>query len=513
MDSTIPTNEAAEKAVAFVNALTHVKGPNAREPFNLRDWQEPIVRRLFGTLDEHGRRQYRTAGIFLPRKNGKTELAAALALRCLIGEQEQGGEVYSAAVDRHQASLIFNICAGMVRNDPELSQLCRIVESTKRITFHPTRSEFRSLSADADHNHGLNASCVVADEVHAWPNDKLWNVLKTSSGARTQPLFISISTVGCNKDSLCYRLWDYASKVRDGIVEDPTFLPVIFAADEADDWTSEATWHKANPALGDFRNLDEMRQSFHEARVMPAQENTFKQLYLNLWVESVSRWITSEAWDACGQALRPLYGRDCFGALDLAYRNDFAAWSAIFPDDDGSYDLHVHFWIPEEGGHRDLSAYPLRRWIEDGLITVTPGNSTDFGTIRQYVCEFSQERHVKKVAVDPWNARQLASELIADGIEVEEFAQTLKNFNEPTKAFESLVLAGKLRHAGNPVLRWMIANVAIEQDASGNYRPSKKKSTEKIDGAVSSIMALALASKEPEDDQPQLIILGGPRWS
>lgn len=503
----VPANAAADRAVEFVNSLTHTKGRWARQPFDLRPWQEQIIRRLFGTLRPDGLRQYRTAALFLPRKNGKTEIGAAIALLCLLGENEPGGEIYSAAVDRHQASLVFGVAAQMIRNDPELSRLCRITDSTKKIVYEPTQSVYRALSADADHAHGLNASCVIADEVHVWPDAKLWNVLRTSSGAREQPLMVAITTCGYDKSSLCYQLWDYATKIRDGAIDDPTFLPVIFAADESDDWTDEATWHKANPALGDFRNLDEMRQSFAEAQAIPSQENVFKQLYLNLWVESVSRWITSEAWERCGGPLRPLTDRHCYGALDLAYRNDFAAFAALFPDDDGTYDLHTHYWIPEEGGHRDLHAHPLAGWINAGHVTVTPGNSTDFGSIREHVQEFGSQHEIKNIAVDPWNARQLASELIADGFEVEEFPQTLRNFNAPTKDFEALVLAGKIRHAGNPVLRWMISNVAIEQDASGNYRPSKKKSTEKIDGAVASIMSLAIASAEPEDTTPRLIVL------
>lgn len=506
MVAELPTNAAANRAVEFVNGLTHTKGRWARQPFNLRPWQEAIVRQLFGTLRPDGLRQYRTAAMFLPRKNGKTEIGAAIALFCLMGENEPGGEVYSAAVDRHQASLVFGVAAQMIRNDPELSRLCRITDSTKRILYEPTQSVYRALSGDADAGHGLNASCVIADEVHVWPDAKLWNVLRTSSGAREQPLMVAITTMGYDKDSLCYQLYDRACKVRDGIVDDPTFLPVIFEAPKESDWSEEAVWRAANPALGDYRSIDEMRQQFQEAREIPAQENVFRQLYLNQWVESVSRWINSEAWNACGNPLRPLDGRHCYGALDLAYRNDFAAWSALFPDDDGSFDLQCHFWIPEEGGHRELHAHPLAGWIRDGYVTVTPGNSTDFDSIRDYIVDYGRQHEVRQLAIDPWNARQIASQLIGEGFEVEEFAQTLKNFNEPTKTFETLVLAGKIRHANNPVLRWMVSNVAIEQDASGNYRPSKKKSTEKIDGAVSSVMALAMATKQP-DNTPQLIIL------
>jgi len=297
---TDPHNEAADRAVTFVNALTHTKGQWARQRFNLRPWQESIIRRLFGTLRPDGLRQYRTALIFLPRKNGKTELAAAIALYCLLAENEPGGEIYSAAADREQASLVFSVAAQMVRNDPHLSRLCTITDSHRKIVYLPTNSVYRAIPADAPHAHGYNASAVVYDELHAAPNAELWNVLKTSQGARRQPLMLAITTAGHDRNSVAYQVYDYACKVRDSVIEDETFLPVIFEAPQDADWTDEAVWHAANPALGDYRSLDEMRQMAREAKEIPAREMTFRQLYLNQWTESAARWISLDKWDACG---------------------------------------------------------------------------------------------------------------------------------------------------------------------------------------------------------------------
>jgi phage terminase large subunit-like protein len=238
-----------------------------------------------------------------------------------------------------------------------------------------------------------------------------------------------------------------------------------------------------------------MRAMAKEAQEVPARENVFRQLYLNQWTDSATRWISTEVWEACGQdSIDPaeLKGRECYAGLDLAYRDDFAALVLVFPCDEGSFALLPFFWIPEEG-KRDLRTPPLAGWIKQELVNVSPGSSTDFGAIRTRINELGQDFQIKSIAVDPWNARQLSSELIEDGFEVNEFRQNMLNFNEPTKQFEVLAKARKLRHSNHPVLRWMMSNVVVEHDSSGNYRPSKKKSSEKIDGIVACIMGLAMA--------------------
>lgn len=505
------TTAAAESAVAFVNRLTHVKGQWARQPFSLRGWQERIIRELFGRLRPDGTRQYRTAFIFLPRKNGKTNLCAAIALHQLLAEPEAGGEIYSAAVDREQASLVFNVAAQMIRNDPELSRVCRITDSHRKIIYEPTGSIYRAIPADAPHAHGYNAQAVIYDELHAAPNADLWNVLRTSQGARRQPLCVAISTAGHDRHSVCWQVYDYACKVRDGIIKDDSFLPVIFEAPADANWQDERTWEACNPALDDFRSRDEMRQLAREAQEIPARQTTFEQLYLNRWTETSARWIAQDVWDQCGEEFNPadLEGLDCYAGLDLAYRDDFAALSLVFRQPDAYY-LLPFFWIPAEG-RRKLNRPPVDRWITEGHVETTPGPSTDFHVIREKINELGSIFRIVKIAVDPWNARQLASELMEDGFDVENFPQTMKNFTEPTKTFESLIRSQRIRHGGNPVLRWMASNVCITSDSSGNYRPSKDKSSEKIDGIVASLMAIALANAEPEresnDDLPPFFMV------
>jgi phage terminase large subunit-like protein len=286
--------------VRLINQLTHTKGPFAGQPFMLRPWQEKrIIRPLFAINPATGLRQHRTCLLMMPRKNGKTELCAALAIDGLLFDNEIGAEVYSAANDKDQAALCFNVAAQMIRNDPELAAACEIIDSQKRIVHRKTGSVYRAISAEAYSKHGLNASRVIYDELHAAPNRDLWDVLASSTGARAQPLVIAISTAGYDRHSILWELYAHAKNVLADPSIDPTFLPVIWEAPAAADWRAEATWRHANPALGDFRSLEELRVACARAQEIPAQENSFRRLYLNQWTEQASRWIQLPAWDAC----------------------------------------------------------------------------------------------------------------------------------------------------------------------------------------------------------------------
>ena len=288
----------AEDPLIFINRLTHTKGAFAGQTFQLRPWQVKIVKQIFKKRKD-GVRQYRTCLLMLPRKNGKTELAAAIAVCGLLADGETGAEVYSAAADRDQASLVFGVAAQMIRNDPDLDAQCYIVDSQKRIDHERSKSFYRAISAEAYSKHGFNASMVVYDEMHAAPDRRLYDVLSTSMGARTQPLLLVISTAGYDKHSILWELYAHAKKVQENPAIDPTFLPILYEAPADANWTSEKVWRKANPALGDFRSLEEMQILAARAKAIPAQENTFRRLYLNQWTEQASRWIALDAWDGC----------------------------------------------------------------------------------------------------------------------------------------------------------------------------------------------------------------------
>jgi phage terminase large subunit-like protein len=485
--------------VTFINALTHTKGQHARQRFNLRPWQVEIVQKLF-TQREDGLRQYRTCLLMLPRKNGKSELAAAVALYGLLADAEIGAEVYSAASDKDQAALVFNVAAQMVRNDPVLDGQCEIIDSQKRIVHRKSGSFYRAISAEAYSKHGFNASMVVYDELHAAPQRELYDVLSTSMGARLQPLMFAISTAGFDRNSILWELYDHASKVRDGLVDDPTFLPLIYEAPKEADWLDENVWQAANPALGDFRSLEEMRIAAQRAKAIPAQQNTFRRLYLNQWTEQAERWLDMATWDLCGQSVdvEDLQGRECYAGLDLASTRDVTALVLVFPDEDGGFDVLPYFWVPELTMRARVTRdrVPYDQWARDGFLKTTPGDVCDYDVIREQIRELAEMFDIREIAYDRWGATQLVTQLQSDGANCAPLGQGFASMSAPTKELEKLIVSGHVRHGGHPVLRWMAGNVAVEQDAAGNLKPSKKKSTEKIDGIVALVMALDRASRQ-----------------
>ena len=480
----------ADRAVQVINNLTHTKGPAARKSFNLRPWQEEIIRKMF-TQRADGLRQYRTCLLMLPRKNGKSEMAAALAVYFLMFDGEIGGEVYSAASDKDQAALVFNVAAEMIRNDPELLAQCDIIDSQKRIVHRPSGSFYRAISAEAYSKHGFNASVVIYDELHAAPNRELYDVLSTSQGARLQPYMIVITTAGYDRKSILWELYEHGQKVLAKPEMDPTFLPILFEAPRDADWLDEAVWHLANPALGDFRSLEEMRIAAARAKAIPAQENTFRRLYLNQWTEQAERWLPMREWDACRQDGADLRGKRCFIGMDLSSTRDLTALVAVFPDGD-CFDVRAAFFVPKENtAERERQDHvPYAQWIREGHIFTTPGNVVDYEAVRRKINEWAHIYDVESVTFDPWNATHLVTLLSEqDGFKCVSMRQGFASLSAPTKSLEKAILSRQLRHDGHPVLSWCISNCAVEQDPAGNLKLSKKESTEKIDGAYALVMA------------------------
>jgi len=508
------TNGPARK-IEIINKLTHTKGPFAGESFNLRPWQQhKIIRPLFKIDRATGKRKHRMCLLMIPRKNGKTELIAALAIDGLLFDGEIGAEVYSAAADKDQAALAFNVAAQMIRNDAELSARCDILDSQKRIVDHKTGSFYRAISAEAYSKHGFNASRVLYDELHAAPNRELWDVLTSSTGARAQPLTVAISTAGYDRHSILYELYAHAKKVAENPALDPSFLPIIFEAPVDADWTDEKIWRAANPALGDFRSLDEMRTACARAREIPAQENTFRRLYLNQWTEQASRWLSLASWDACKAPIDRinLAGRRCFIGLDLSSTTDLTAAVAVFPDGDG-FDVLPHFFIPAERILQRVTRdrVPYDQWQRDGLVTATPGAEVDYDYVRNLLKTWDDEYDVRVLAYDPWNATDLIQRLEKqDGFTCVKMRQGFATLSAPSKSLEVAILSRRLRHDGNAVLRWNIANMSVESDAAGNIKPSKELSTEKIDGGYALIMAIDAMERHDHTPGPkyQMIIMG-----
>lgn len=426
-----------------------------------------------------------------------SEIAAAIALYMLFGDGEPGAEVYSAAADRDQAAIVFNTAAAMVRQSKGLLKRCKIIDSQKRIVIPGTNSFWRVLSAEAYTKHGLNPHCVIFDELHAQPNRDLWDVLTTGFGAREQPLLVAITTAGYDRNSICYEQYDYARRVSAGEIEDPTYFSAVYEVPaEEEDWRDERVWKAANPALGDFRSLDELRQMAARAENVPALQNTFRRLYLNQWTEQSERWIDMEAWDASAGTVNveELAGRECYGGLDLASTTDIAALALVFPGTEEGDPARVlmHYWIPadqmQERVNRDRVPYDV--WVRDGRMTATEGNVIDYAAIRQHILEASEKYNIREIAFDRWGAIQLVQELEGEGLTMVPMGQGFASMSAPTKEFLTRILGKTLWHGGDPVLRWMAGNVQVKQDAAANLKPDKSASTEKIDGIVAAIMGL-----------------------
>lgn len=500
--------EAADAAIDFFhNRLTHVKGAKAREPFILEEWEQAIIGNLFGWKRPDGMRRYREALVFVGRKNGKTPLAAGIILYLLFEDGEPGAEIYGGASEYKQASLVFAHARGMILNRGKQSgadwtfggKVCHIFKGqSKSIELQDDLSIYRVISADSDSAHGFNAHGVVVDELHTQPNAELVDALVTSTAARRQPLIVYTTTSDFEREgSICNEKYDYACNVRDGIIEDPSFLPAIWEASRDDDWTSEATWAKANPNLGVSIPLEYLQRECRRAQESPRFENTFKRLHLNIRTEQSVRWLQMEKWDACAGEVDPeaLKGKECFAALDLSSKRDLTALCLLFPLENGRYAALLHFWIPadtaRERGRRDKVPYLL--WAKQGFIEPTDGNVVDYEKVVARTLEYADKYRVQELAIDRFQAEHAMQLFARQGLEVVPFGQGFVSMSDPTKELERLILSGLLAHGGHPVLRWMARNVAVKQDEAGNLKPDKKKSSEKIDGIVATIMALGRA--------------------
>lgn len=487
----------ADHAVAFIQNLKHTKGKWDGKPFFLLPWQEQIVRDIFGIVNAEGKRQFRSAYIEIPKKNGKSELAAAIALYLLYGDGEASAEVYSCANDRSQASIVFDVAKRMVEKSPALLKRSKIAAATKRIVNYRNAGFYQVLSAETGTKHGLNISGLVFDEIHAQPNRKLYDVMTKGSGdAREQPLFFIITTAGTDKESICYELHTKALDIMNGRKIDHSFYPVIYGLSDEDDWNDEANWYKANPSLGYTISIDRVRDAYRDALENPAEENVFKQLRLNIWTNSTVVWIPEHIYERGNLPINPaeLEGRDCYAGLDLSSTSDITALVLVFPPrtENEKYIVLPFFWLPEETlelrCRRDHVLYDV--WQRQGYILTTEGNVIHYGFIERFIERLGEKYHIIEIAYDRWNATQMVQNLEDMGFTMVPFGQGFKDMSPPSKELYKLLMEGNINHGGNPVLKWMAQNVVMRQDPAGNIKPDKERSVEKIDGIVALIMGL-----------------------
>ncbi len=487
----------ADRAVKFIENLCHTKGKWAGKKFLLLPWQEQIVRDIFGIVRGDGKRQFLTAYVEIPKKQGKSELAAAIALYLLYADNEASAEVYGAACDRNQASIVFDVAKQMVMMNPALMRRSKITAATKRIINYSNAGFYQVLSAETGTKHGLNVSGLVFDEIHAQPNRKLYDVLTKGSGdAREQPLFFIITTAGTDKQSICYELHTKALDIMSGRKADSTFYPVVYGLKEGEDWNDEANWYKANPSLGHTISIERVREAYKNALDNPAEENVFKQLRLNMWTNSTVVWIPEHIYEKGNSPIDmdSLLGRDCYAGLDLSSTSDITAFVLVFPPrlEDEKYIVLPFFWLPEETlelrCRRDHVLYDV--WQRQGFINTTEGNVIHYGFIERFIENLGTKYHIKEIAYDRWNATQMVQNLEDEGFTMVPFGQGFKDMSPPSKELYKLLMEGNIVHGGNPVLKWMAQNVVMRQDPAGNIKPDKERSVEKIDGIVALIMGL-----------------------
>lgn len=512
--------DKAERVIKFIKNLKHTKGRWRGVNFTLLPWQETAIRDIFGNVRDNGFRQYNTAYLEIAKKQGKSELGAAIALYCLTADGEWAAEVYGCAADRQQASIIFDVAVDMVDQNPALKKKIKPVLSQKRLVYMPTRSFYQVLSSEAYSKHGLNVSAVVFDELHAQPNRELYDVMTEGSGdARSQPLFFFVTTAGDDPDrgSIGWEVHQMAADILTGAKEDPTFYAMIYGVDKENgriwtgrsyetieseniNWADEALWQKVNPSLGHTIEIQKVRDQFTRAQGNLAREKNFRWLRLNSWEKiKTSKWLGIDFWDLCKSKidLQRLEGRPCYGGLDLSSKIDLTAFVLLFPPDDINRKWAVlpWFWIPEdtikERVHRDKVKYD--EWMQQGFIHTTPGNVIDYAHIEKQIIELRDKFDIKEIGFDPWNAMQTAIHLGDAGLTMVEVRQGYKSMSPAMKEVEQLVLGKKLMHGGHPVLRWNIGNVEIKMDENENIRPIKGQNIERIDGLVATLNAMARA--------------------
>ena len=492
----------ADQHIEFIELLK-LTGDFYGKPFRLLDWQRDVISQVYGTVKENGLRQYRYAYLEIPKKNGKTELIASLAIdHCL--NDAPSGQIYCCAADREQASLVFNAAVQKIQQDRCLSRIFKVVESQKKFFNTETKTFVKVLSAEAYSKHGLNPTVVIFDELHALPSRDLWDVMTFGTGAaRDEQLVWVITTAGDDPDrkSIGWEQHEYARKVRDREIVDPTWFVRIYGAPEDADIFDEAVWYAANPSLGVTINIDNVRAEALAAKNSESAERLFRWLRLNQWV-ALKRvgWLPVTLWDKTTGDWRreSMRGRRCYVGLDLSSTTDLTAIAALFPPRDGEvlWRFFMEAFIPEanmpEREKRDH--VPFRAWVDQGYVQATPGDSIDYGYIAARLENLMREYEVLYICADPWRVEALEAHMSGTASDkVIRIPQTIEGMSPAMKEIERMMRGGEIEHEVNPCGRWTFGNVVVAMDGNENLKPNKARSIERIDPVVALINAMAAA--------------------
>lgn len=486
---------AGERAIKFFSFLKHYKGSHAKQSFELLPWQQALIYILYGWKRTDGSRRFKYAYIEVARKNGKTTLAAGNCLYALTADGEEGAEIYTAATKKDQAKIAFNDAKEMVDNSPEIKKIVEIFQHNLHILN--TASKMEAVSSDSNTLDGLNPHFALIDEYHAHKDAHLYNVMKSGMGSRKQPMLFTITTAGFNKMGPCYALRKTCTEILEGIKEDDSQFAIIYTLDEGDDYLDEKNWIKANPSLGHAITYEFLRQEVIQAKNNPTELVNLLTKNFNTWTDASETWVEDSQWLKCHQAcdferLRLMEG---FAGLDLASTRDINSFSLVLQDhESGKYHLRTWYWVPRDTMKarikRDGVRYDL--WVEQGWLKVTEGNVTDYRSIKADIERICEQYNVNAIAFDRWNSSQLVIELTEAGLNMQPFGQGFASLSQPSKTLENWIYKKVLSHDNNPITRWMLSNVELSKDPSGNIKPDKAKSAEKIDGVVATVMAIGI---------------------
>jgi phage terminase large subunit-like protein len=496
----------------FHENLQHLEGEWRGTAFRLEPWQQAIVMNLYGWLQPDGTRRYREALIYIPRKNGKTILCAGLALHAFFCDDEPGAQIIAAAAERGQAEILRTVATHQVARESVLLEQTEVKNYAMWLKADPL-TRFKAVSAEAGTKHGMNPHIVTLDELHAQKDRNLVEALRTGMGSRRQPLFLFLTTADYQRESICNEVYEHACKVRDGVIPDPSFLPVIYEAQPDDDWTDEEVWKKANPNYGVSVKPSFLKSECAKAQSRPSEVDSFRRLYLNIRTNAELAAIDIRQWDKGGQETyaelkESLRGRRAFGGLDLSRRIDLTAFDLWFPDDNA---VLSWFWIPRAGAvqAQERDRVPYLVWAKDDYLTLIDGDVIDYNDVEVGILEACKGFDVINAAFDPKFATEIVQRLSDKGLEMVEFNQTAANYNAPCKELEAYIADGKIRHGGQPVLRWNAANLMWKRDANDYIRPDKIKSTGRIDGMVALLMAIgqSLEAEEKAPYQEEVLVI------
>lgn len=505
IDTAGKTYRPAERICKFAGLMPHIKGDWAArgESIVLKDWEIFVLSSIFGWIDrDTGKRRFRVADLFVPRKNAKSTLASIIGLYMLGPDGEFGAEVYSGATSQDQAMEVFRPALLMARATPGYRSAYGVQPNASNLSVIETNSKFEPVIGKP--GDGASPSCAIVDEYHEHKTPELYDTMQTGMGARSQPLMLVITTSGSDISGPCYQHQVELQKILEGVIENEQRFGIIFGIDEGDDWTSEDALRKANPNFGVSVDAEFLRIQQRDAIADPRKQNVFKTKHLNVWVAAASPWINLHAFQAAGDtslSLEQFRGERCIVGLDLASKQDIASAVYVFDRTDEKSRKHYYVvcrnYVPQSAVDKPENAH-YQAWVNAGHLIATPGNMIDLEHIQEDIFAASDTVVIGEIAKDPWGGQQLGANLAAEGFEVVDIPQQVRYLSDPMKEIQALTDDGRFHHDGNPVLVWMFSNVEVQADRNDNIFPRKLRQENKIDGAVATIIAMSRALAAPQ---------------